>query len=135
MLSYAVMFGEFILAWFWFLPVFSLLVLVFAKQRWARLVVLLSLLFVGVAYTSVFWTDAHFKAVGCTGGSLKGVHCDEWSFVTKLAAWHGLSFILAGLYVIFVTPYVAIIIFVSEVWVRFEAWLDRKRAHHDNQTG
>jgi len=99
---------------FGILPAFSVLTFIFAKKRWVRLTLLLSLAFLCIGYLSDFWVYRHYEAVSCKGNIMKGLRCPEWSVITRLAVAHQLSFLIGVAYLIFVFPILGVLMHISE---------------------
>lgn len=102
----------------WIAPILAALILLFSRQRLARIVVLFSLAFVRLAWSSELWTNGYLTSAGCTGNVMKGLSCPDWPLLTRLAVAHQLAFLAASAYVLLVCPFIALGILVSELRVR-----------------
>ncbi|MBO9408700.1 hypothetical protein J7399_14785 [Shimia sp. R9_1] len=99
-------------------PILGIFALVFTKQKWVRVVILASFIFVGLSRLSDFWTNEYLISAGCGGNVMKGLSCPEMTKMVRLAILHQLSFLVSVFFVAFICPILALFIVVSEWNVR-----------------
>ena len=89
-----------------------------AQSRILKWVFAVSGVFLLIVLPAELWTEAQFDRAGCDGNILKGLHCPDPSFLTKVAIWHGLAGFLGLLYSVFILPFLLMLAFLVEIVVR-----------------
>lgn len=79
---------------------------------------LTSFIFVGASLLSDLWTNEYLVSASCKGNVMKGLTCPEKTHMVRLAILHQLSMLVAFFYLAFISPFVALVIVLSEWNVR-----------------